>query len=461
MLNLSAPYDKFHAMVRASLSQDAGQPLRWPLTLVRHGPFNHELLVRELELWGAIDPDVWLVLHWVETLPGQAPEVTAGEAAIWITVQGDWCGMYRPQDTMGLRWPAEAITELRLPGAGLHVLQTKSVARLMHYSMDNDIGSRHGWLMATAPSRDPQGQSSRTVGAIGQSAVENLRQSDFAVVGCSRNGIPIATLLATYQPHSLTLVDFKTIKAGNLDAGFAATGLHNPESEELPGIFKVEALAMRLRELTPLTRVTSMARSVLEPAVMAQLALCSNVIVSTVDDDTARMACDIVAKAFHRPHLAIGSMVTQDGAGNRLLGADIRLTLPGKHRCLCCLGGFAQGTRIEAFAQGRPLPVSADWREEKDGALSSWSTMVAGLSMRLLEDLACARITESTWLRLTHTGNSPVPRIEQLTAAPDPYCPICSIAGLGPEILHRLPALAAGVVIRMKRRGEMKDVVFS
>ncbi|MEQ1806682.1 MAG: ThiF family adenylyltransferase [Burkholderiaceae bacterium] len=432
-----------------SARQDSLKPLRWPLTVVSHAPGQQELLLRSVDGATDIQPGAsWLRVQWVvDVLPVEAPDPEPGEAVVWLARRGAWCGLYRPPNVMGLQWPVVPIHEMFVAGPGQQRVRADASLRPTRQT-GAESGSVHGWWLTATTDRDDHGIYSRTAGAIGWPAVEQLRQLRIGLVGAGRTGEAMAKLLASHSMWQLMLVDPDVVEPGNADVGLLGAAWR---SAGMAALHKVDALASQLAPLAPHTRFIPIARSVLSPAALTGLASC-DVIVSTVDNDLARLACACIASAYHRVHLDLGSLVTTDAGGARLLGADCRLILPG--RCLSCLGAFAQD-RLEPFALGETVARIGDWRSEKRGALSSWSAITAGLGLRLLEDLSAERVSASTWVRMTQADGDVAPHIQQLTADPDRYCPICACAGWGGDVLHRIPALAAAVVVRMKRRGEM------
>jgi hypothetical protein len=455
MLRLSCPAPWAEVMVRHSLLQDQPRPAPAALFKWQHPAGMHELLVAPPQIAHEVtQPAETLHLQAVPSLPADLPPVPPGQAHLWLAPDGRWQGRYRPPSLHGLQWPMQAIDELWLPGAGLHLLQAApgpAPRPLLGWQPGPaGAGTLAGWLLAAGMGREPNGRFSRPAGVLGWDAIESLRGRRYAVVGCGRNGHAIALQLATLEPREVALFDHDRIEPGNLDAGVAFRAL--PGSPDGPGGFKVDALAALLADLAPATRVSRLAASILEPQALRAAAQ-ADVLISATDDDVARFAVAVVASAFQRVHLDLGSLASLDAAQGTQLGADVRITVPGD-RDLCCLGGFADGAALEVWALGRPQQPLARWQDAKAGALSSWSAMVAGLGMRLLEDLAAERLQQSHWCRMTQGGPERSPRVQDLSAAPDPYCPLCAVGGRGGAALKVIRNLAAAAVVRARRRGE-------
>lgn len=456
MLRLSCPANWAADRVKQALLHGQPHPSEASLRRVQHRPGVHELLLAPPRTSdGGTSPAAeTLHLHAVPALPAELPHVPPAQAHLWLAPDGRWLGRYRPQSLHGLHWPLQPIDELWLPGAGLHLLQPApgptATPPLAWQPGLAGAGTLSGWLLAAGVGRELNGRFSRPAGVLGWKAIESLRARRYVLVGCGRNGHAIAVLLAAMEPREITLIDHDRIEPGNLDAGLAFRALA-PSPDGLGG-YKVDALGALLADLSPTTRIQRLAVSILEPQALRAAAQ-ADVLISATDGDPARFVAAAIASAFHRVHLDLGSLVSLEDALGPQLGADVRITVPGD-RDLCCLGGFANGAALERWALGQPRQPLIRWQDAKAGALSSWSAMVAGLGMRLLEDLAAERLQQSHWCRMTQGGRERSPRVQDLGAEHDPYCPLCAVAGLGNEALKQLHDLAAAAVVRARRRGE-------
>lgn len=421
--------------------------LTWAFSLRRTAQDGAILLVRRDDRTFPEKPDGPLRLQLVEHLPAPdaaRPNVPLGECWFWLAPNGHWRAWWQPRPRAGFHLPQHGGVELSLPGPQLlHLTASAPIPT----SPARPIATRESWrVVAQAWQSDPTAHS-RTAGALGWPAVWGLREQDYALVGAGRNGSALAAMLAAYQPRSLTLIDPDRVEPGNLD-GLVGAG-HADATESATS--KVAALSRWLHQTVPgsITRIHPLAQSVLGQDAQAALACC-DVLVSAVDNDAARLSASVASSIGHHIHLDVGSGIQRTTDGYTL-GADVRLILPGEQRCLCCLGGFARPDDLAAL--NRPLRTDqGDWQENKAGSLTSFSHLVAGLAIRLLEDLAAGHIQHSTWLRVLQMPNAIFPTIRQLDAPTDPNCPVCNLAGQGTFHAPYLSQLAAAVVARQQRQ---------
>lgn len=98
----------------------------------------------------------------------------------------------------------------------------------------------------------------------------------------------------------------------------------------------------------------------------------ADLIVSCVDHDTPRLAAALLCHRFLKIHLDVGTGVTMDERGERLLAGDVRLLLPGQG-CICCVGGLnaEEEARIELHSPpGALKPIPPRPWDEGYGILS-------------------------------------------------------------------------------------------
>ena len=153
-------------------------------------------------------------------------------------------------------------------------------------------------------------------------------------------------------------------------------------------------------------------------------------LVSCVDDNTARLFVSQVATRGLQPHLDIGTGVVAEGS-SRLIGADIRLVVPGDG-CLLCIGGVGDMRqrleRLVAIQQGIE-PPRLPWDLQRLGSLRSVNQMAVAVGMRLLETQAAGESERSCWLRIEWEGHIPQSRL--MSHDNNPSCPLCRLTGRG------------------------------
>jgi hypothetical protein len=452
VIRLTLPAHWASSHVRRLFSDGGRDGVHLRTSWLRHADGLLELLALPEGVSPTAEAGRHLTLHVRPALNGEASapqRLRPGTGIVSVWPDGSWQGQVRFEGAFGMSLPEAAIDELWLPGPGLHLLACNgSVTRLSAArsgGCDWQGGSASGWLLAAGAGRDPSGRFSRQAGSLGWGAIESLRRMRLALVGCGRNGHALAMVLATYSPREIVLIDPDHVEPGNEDAGIAYCA-HEPEPQGLTSAHKVDRLQALLSKRLPVTHVAAVPYGIADPRAARAAANCE-VIISATDSDAARFACAAIAQCFLRVHLDVGSLVTQSHAGVIELGADIRLTIPGD-RDLCCLGGLASQADVSRLAGGLAPAAARDWRDHKAGASTSWSTVVAGVAIRMLEDLAAERLRQSHWVRLLQSETDRAPRSLDLGAPADPYCPLCAVAGHGNAWARRLRDLAAAALIR-------------
>jgi molybdopterin/thiamine biosynthesis adenylyltransferase len=267
---------------------------------------------------------------------------------------------------------------------------------------------------------------SRTIGALTPDAWQRLRSARVTLVGCGRSGSLAAQLLALQGAcRELVLIDADRLELANLDAVFGVL------PDEV-GRRKAEVVAAGLKTLRPDLEVRAEPVWLQEPRGVAALRR-AEVIITTVDRDAARLGAALVANAYLRVHLDVGTGVFREG-GRRRLGADVRLFLPGAG-CVRCAGGLRDeaAARRELLAGATELEAAragARWEAERAGSLATVNAAAVGCALQLLFDLFEGRVRESRWLRL-EWGEDGRLEARDLAVRAGAGCPVCGEPGLG------------------------------
>jgi hypothetical protein len=377
-------------------------------------------------------PDVWQAVAFAARIEGDLPATPtcsillgSGEDAGLFTGLFSVCDQILPVQAM------------KVVGAGMHRLAAV------------DFQARH----RRAVSPDDAARWSRLIGALGgQDVWQRFTSLSFCIVGTGRTGSLVAATLAKQGVRTLTLIDPDVLERHNLDAMDAVT-------EHDLGWFKAEAIAGNLQRDLRHVQITTLSQSVMT-AEARMLVKSADVLVCCVDDDAARLVVGALACCYARPLLDIGTGIFFDNSrqpsaishqpsaiGNRRMGADVRLILPGDG-CLLCWGGVAnpQATLVRWRTGQQPR---RRWHEERAGSLRSLNAIAAHLGIRLLEDLVAGRLTQSVWYRF-EVDERGMPTLRSVAALRRPVCPLCSLLGIGdwltPErsetALFTSPALA-------------------
>jgi hypothetical protein len=257
---------------------------------------------------------------------------------------------------------------------------------------------------------------SRTSGALGGEAVWwRLVWLHVGIVGCGRTGSSLATGLARLGVHRLTLIDPDRIELHNL----GEMDLVTPNDV---GRFKSEVIAKRLAAAQVPIQATPIAAPIMHPKARSGAARC-DVLICSVDNDAARLACAPIATREHRVLVDLGTAIQFHGE-------------PGDG-CLLCRGGHLAryAEAVENLVYRRvPRALGGDtWRLQRAGSLASLNQLAVALRVQILLDLVAERLTSSTWAQVEFDDEGHLAVRYPMTggtSGPSP-CPLCARAGLG------------------------------
>lgn len=249
-------------------------------------------------------------------------------------------------------------------------------------------------VTGSSGNREDQVRYSRLAGAI-RDVANRLPLLKVMVIGAGRNGSAILQQLALLGVGALTIVDRDILHTENLDATLGV----GPSQVGLSKVRAVAELLCRMREDLSITCLEKSAshRDVLEAARTTDL------IISCVDHDTPRLGAAKIARKLLRPHIDIGTGVTQQADGTRLIAGDARLLMPGDG-CVCCVGGLRNRKDAEfellsppdALRRGKPVV----WHQERMGSLITINSMTVSIGVQLWLDLLSGSLPGSTWHRI-------------------------------------------------------------
>lgn len=270
----------------------------------------------------------------------------------------------------------------------LHPLDSCDIAGAGMLRLERHVES------ASAPD---ERRSSRTRGALGAQLHDRLRAATVTIVGTGRSGSQLGFLLAAAGVGRLRLVDADVLLPENLDG---MPGLAVEDQYE----GKASALAGRLLQFQPNLLVTCCEHPVNSTAARQVLQRPSDLLVSTVDNDTARLCVSLLANRTLTPHLDVGTLVrqSQSASGPPGLFADIRLLVPGS--CVACVGGLADADAawyelnapVGSLQRGEPV----QWSSQRSGSLAHLNTLACSIAVELWLQLLRGEI-DSWWQRIT------------------------------------------------------------
>jgi molybdopterin-synthase adenylyltransferase len=176
----------------------------------------------------------------------------------------------------------------------------------------------------------------RTVSAWGPAIQADLARLHIGIIGAGSVGALVAEALARVGIEWITLLDFDTVEAVNLDRL-----LHSGPRDVRLARAKVEVLARALRRsaTAEFPRIEARDLSVVEPDGLAA-ALDCDVLFSCVDRPWPRAALNFAAFA-HLVPVVDGGILIRGRHGQRLVGAEWRahLAAPGR-ACMECIGQY-------------------------------------------------------------------------------------------------------------------------
>jgi hypothetical protein len=288
---------------------------------------------------------------------------------------------------------------------------------------------------------------SRTIGALGGAAAwRRLVRLRTTVVGCGRTGSIAASMLRRIGVSDITLIDPDRIEAHNCGEMDLVDGTDVSEP-------KVAALARRLTRLdVPVPGHVTAVPHAIDHADAVAAVKQAEIVVTAVDSDAARLSAALLSTLYHKVLLDVGAGVllgqgtrraraTPAGAGaevawpaRRVMGADIRLVVPGDG-CLLCRGGLTNYTQaLRDLWRGRTAnDVRRIGSERRVGSLRSLNQLAVATGMRLLEDLVTGYVTSTTWVRIEFDERG-WPSVDVPEAA-DRACDVCRQRGLGDDAL--------------------------
>ena len=296
------------------------------------------------------------------------------------------------------------IDELRISGPGMLRL-----SRVDEPPMDFQFGDNVRW--------------SRTAGALGEQLARRLRNMSVTLVGCGRLGSQMAFQLAALGISTIRLIDGDhRLGLENLDAmpGLVESDVGRP---------KAPALADRLCAFRPDMAVSFVDTPLTDPRAQALLERRADLLVTCVDNDTARLAASLAAQRLLTVHLDVGTSIQRRDDGELDMHADVRLLLPGEG-CVACVGGlddplrrmYDVSTPAGALTRGQRIV----WHEQRAGSLITINGLAVSTAVQSWLDLCSAHVASSYWHRIEWQRGQGI-AVDQGPVTGVAACPFCRI----------------------------------
>jgi hypothetical protein len=261
---------------------------------------------------------------------------------------------------------------------------------------------------------------SRLRSAVSESVFAKLCEKQVAVIGCSRSGTLAAGMFAALDVRGLVLIDPDVIEPHNLDGMILCAEADIGEKKAL-------ALGRRLITYRPDLMVKAVPHPLNSRA--GKVALDgTDLVVTCVDQDGARLEAAHWSAEHLTPHLDIGTGVTRTETDARQLAADVRLLMP-RAGCIRCVGGLADMGQAEyefhappgALPRRPPDPWNAGGRL---GSLVTLNSLAVSCGVQSWLDLLGGTLGSSIWHRLRWREGSGV-EVNAALVSQRPGCLTC------------------------------------
>jgi hypothetical protein len=287
--------------------------------------------------------------------------------------------------------------------------------------------------LQTRPIFGNRKRHSRTIGALGGHDIwRRIAGLNLVISGCGRTGSLVGATLARLGAQSLALIDPDRVEEHNL-------GEMDLVGDEALGLPKVDALAPYLEEVTGhLDDHFSALPLPISHQSALDACLKADVIFSCADNDAARLTAATVATLNHKVLVDVGTGIhfadirnPKSRIRNRVMGADVRLILPGDG-CLLCRGNITQYARaIQDVISNRGATPDIGWQAQRAGSLRSLNQIAAGFAVQMLQDLVAERIQNSLWAHIECDNSGRFSIAYPAFSTTNPSCPLCAKTGQG------------------------------
>lgn len=347
------------------------------------------------------------------------------------------------KESMGLfsGWIVEAgssvfspISSVEVVGAGIQSVSSVEAKRKAGGNKPADFVSRH--FGADVYAEDII-RYSRTAGALGEENWEKLRSMRFAIVGAGRLGSLVFNSLVRTGISGISIIDPDRVEIHNIDAGDGLTREDVGEYKVVVETRNIKSALFPGKVLPEIIPVPSLLNS------LSALQACkeADIIICCVDYDFPRFVTSFLGAVYMKPVIDIGTGIFHDDKGVRVMGADVRLFIPGD-ACIQCLGGTARRIRNRHLltdpVREESFMRSRRWTDERLGSLRSLNQIAAHVGLRLIEDFVSGRISDSRWIQIEFSPDGKMATRNQEKGGRSWRSCLCGKVGAGDEGLSCL-----------------------
>lgn len=268
-------------------------------------------------------------------------------------------------------------------------------------------------------------RQTRFLGEGGQRILSNL---NCAIIGLGGTGSLIFEALLRLGVGKLILIDPDRIELSNLNRIIQAS-----QDDACSKRLKVEIMKRKARRINRRTKVTTLARSILEKSAQSHLKGV-DVVFGAVDSDLARLIFNQLAAAYLIPLIDVATGINVDKKGRILdFAGQVYVFIPGRSPCLSCLDA------IDLREVNLSLMSQQDRNRQRQYGYISGEDIVAPAVLPLNMELVSLALIEFMNLvfgfrkvnsYIFYDGLSQDRVAYAIKVKPESSCPICSSEGL-------------------------------
>ncbi len=297
--------------------------------------------------------------------------------------------------------------------------------RIVGASGIRSLPNRHG---DAAPS--PAEHLDRNIRWLGEAGQSKVQRTRVAICGLGGVGAEVVKNLRGLGFRSYVLIDHDLLEATNLN--------RLPYRAADVGKSKVDLAAHFIRDLDPDADVRCLTTRVEDADAQSALAE-SDLIISGVDSDAARLSIQVLAARYLKPVVDVGSGIILK-SGTRCvsaMGGQVSVYVPGG-ACLACQGLNTGAIEDASLTTVRERVGYVRGTKETPASVVTINAIMAGFASDVAMRLVTGFSESPVWLNCDLLGN----RMATMRFAKRENCPICGtygVEGLGVDEERPLP----------------------